>query len=268
MKRSIVNFAIKFGLTLLVSTLWFGSLEAKEVLVPVDNYPPFHIFSDDRENAFGEVISVLEAVIQEVNKEGGFDLILKTTKDTPFKRCLHMMKKGDAQLIGGLLDKDDRREYMHLLKYKPNSNKVFLIRSSWDKDIHGLADLSGKKVGVVSGFKYFKEFDKDESIIKDEAPRFDLSIRKLVGNRFDVVIATENEWLALKEKDPELSKQVKLATYKYDKPNPVYLGISKNSWLAEEQYLTVFTKVVDRMYLTNEFVKVIADFYESYSKQN
>ncbi len=238
--------------------------EAREILVPVDHFPPYQIVSPDREKTYGEVISILEAVVAAVNREGNFALTLKTTEDLPFKRCLQMMKSGNAQLIGGLLDKDDRREYMHLLRYKPNSHKVFVVSREEGWDFRELAELKGKSVGVVHGYRYFEAFDGDGTIFKDPAPNFGLSLKKLLRKRFPAAICTENEWLALKAKNPALAAKLKTATYRYNKPNPVYLGISKNSWLARPPYLETFRKVMERMYREREFVTIAADFYECY----
>ena len=260
-----LNKVLFFAVVCLFTFGIISSAHAKNVLVTIDNYPPFHIIPKDGSKPYGEVISVIEAVIKQVNIEGKFDLKLKFTKDTPFKRCLEMIKYGEAELIGGLLDKDDRRKYMHLMKYKPNSNKVFVLRKNWNNDISEFKELKGLRVGIVNGYKYFKEFDKDVTIKKDSAIRLNITLKKLAGNRFDVAICSESEWDSIKVSDPELASKLRLASYKYTKLNPVYFGISKKSWLAEPKYLKIFEKVVKKMNGNHEFVQVIADFYESYT---
>ena len=239
-------------------------IHAKDIIVPLDNYPPFQILPENGSPPYGEVISILKAIVDNVNQKNGYDLRLVFTKDTPFKRCLGMMQSGKADLIGGILDKDDRKGYMHLLKYKLNSNKMFLLRKDEPKDFQTLEDLSGYSVGTVLGYSYFKEFDANPKIKKDLARNLLLSLEKLKNKRFDVVICSEAEWEALKENNLKLASNFKPATLKYSWPNPVHIGISKKSWLGRSNYLQAFEKSVQEMYNNKEFLKIIDHFYQSY----
>ncbi|WP_022665554.1 substrate-binding periplasmic protein [Desulfospira joergensenii] len=238
-------------------------LFAKTILVPVDSYPPFHIFPEDGGPPYGEVISILKAVVDHVNQKHGYDFKLRFTRNTPFKRCLGMMRKGKADLIGGLLNKEDRCSYMHLLKYKPNSNKIFLLRKNESNDILKFEDLKGQKVGTIIGYVYFNPFDSDAEIRKDPVPNLILSLEKLKHHRYNVAICAEMEWKALRESDPAFASNFKEATYKYSKPNPVYIGISKKSWLGRTKYLEAFKEIVEDMYKKNQFIEIIQNFYKT-----
>ncbi len=247
--------------------IWPGPAAATEktVLVPVDSFPPFQIFPYDGGVPYGEVISVLQAIVRKVNLNNGYQLEMTFTPDTPFKRCLLMMKTGKAQLIGGIQDKADRRSYMVLIPYKPNSNKIFLLRARDPRKIRYLADLEGKTVGTVLGYTYFKEFDKNSKIKKSTARAIELSLRKLDAKRIDAVICPENQWQVLKTEDPDFTSKFKVEAYRYDKANPVNIGISKDSWLGSSEYIQAFETAIREMNQSGEIVKIIADFYRTYS---
>lgn len=242
-----------------------ATAENRTALVPVDSFPPFQIFPHDGGEPYGEVMSVLRAIVRKVNLDNGYRLRLSFTPDTPFKRCLLMMETGKAQLIGGIQDKEDRRDYMVLIPYKPNSNKIFLLRSRDERQIRYPADLEGKTVGTVLGYTYFKEFDNNHHIEKSTAGSIELSLKKLDAWRIDAVICPENQWQVLKREDPDFAAEFRVAAYRYDKPNPVNLGISKNSWLAQPEYIRAFETAIKEMNQSGEIVKIIAEFYKTYS---
>ncbi len=247
--------------------IWAGPAAAKErtVLVPVDSFPPFHIFPYDGGTPYGEVISVLQAIVRKVNLDNGYRLSMTFTPDTPFKRCLLMMKTGQAQLIGGIQDKADRENYLFLIPYKPNSNKIFLLRARDPRKIRYLTDLEGKTVGTVLGYTYFKEFDKNPKIEKSSVRAIELSLKKLDAGRIDAVICPENQWQVLATEDPDYASQFRVAAYRYDKANPVNIGISQNSWLGSPEYVRAFKTAVREMNQSGEIVKIIAEFYRTYS---
>ena len=247
--------------------IWAGlaAAEDRTVLVPVDNFPPFQIFPHDGGEPYGEVMSVLRAVVRKVNLDNGYRLRLAFTPDTPFKRCLLMMKTGRAQLIGGIQDKADRRDYMVLIPYKPNSNKIFLLRTGDSGKIRYLSDLEGKIVGTVLGYTYFKEFDKNPRIEKSTARHIELSLKKLDAGRIDAVICPENQWQVLKTENLDFASRFRVAAYRYDRSNPVNIGISKNSWLSAPEYIRAFEAAVGEMNRSGEIVKLIAEFYRTYS---
>ena len=70
--------------------------------------------------------------------------------------------------------------------------------------------------------------------------------------RYPVVICSESEWQVIAESDSAFVSPFKLATYKYDKPNPVYIGISKASWLGKAPYIEVFQQAVQEMFEKKE----------------
>ena len=247
---------------LFLTFMFIPILFAKNILIPIDSFPPFHIIPQNGDPPYGETISVLKAVVEKVNEENGWTFQVIFTKDTPFKRCLKMMNSGQADIIGGILDKEDRKEYMHLLKYKQNSNKVFLQRKTDNNNITKFEDLRGQTVGTIIGYVYFKQFDIDPQIIKDPVRNLFVSLNKLKVNRYNVVICTETEWITLQKKDPKFASNFKEAVYKYEKSNPVYLGISKKSWLSQRKYIDAFGQTVEEMLSQSEFTKIISDFYE------
>ncbi len=79
------------------------------------------------------------------------------------------------------------------------------------------------------------------------------------------MICPENQWQVLKTQDPDFTGKFRVAAYRYDKSNPVNIGISKNSWLAGPEYILAFETAVREMNQSGEIVKLIAEFYKTYS---
>lgn len=69
------------------------------------------------------------------------------------KRCLYMLEHGEADLAIGLRDTDERRKFLHFLKTPYR-----------EPALRSYADLTGLRIGVTSGAKYFDPFDSDKSI--------------------------------------------------------------------------------------------------------
>ncbi len=257
---------VKIAIYIIFSTVSLPfSVSAGNVLVPVDSFPPFHIFPTDGGPPYGEVISVIEAVIDRANRKHPLALEIQYTQDLPFARCLSMMKSGKADMIGGVLDKEDRRSYMHLLRYKNNSNKLFLLRRDDAGEIDGTGDLKGETVGTIIGYSYYKAFDHDPEIVKDPVRTLLIALKKLENKRYNIVICSEAEWLSLKKEDPDFASQFRTAAFRHIQDNPVYIGISKKSWLGRPENLRVLKQTIEDMYSKDDFTRIVSDFYYHYN---
>ena len=235
-----------------------------ELTMAIDNYPPYHIIPEDGAEPFGETIAIVKAVVHRVNHLGGFHLTIGYTPDTPFKRCLQMMKKGEADIMGGLFNTADRDGYMEMLEYKGRSNKVFVLPKGAHTSITAYDDLRGLKIGTQLGFLYFDRFDKDTTLQKAPVVRITQNIHKVLNGRIDTFILSEIQFKGLHERFPQMAARLKTAKYVYDAPNPVCIGISRRSFLADPIYLDVFRQVVKDMRMSGEFVRIMEAFYQGY----
>jgi len=241
-----------------------ATARGEQVTMAIDNYPPYHIIPEDGGEPYGETISIVKAVVGRVNRHGGFDFTLSYTPDTPFKRCLQMMKKGEADIMGGLFNKADREAYMEMLEYKGRSNKIFVLPKTSRITITSHEDLQGLKIGTQLGFLYFDTFDTDPTLHKAPVVRIKQNMHKLLKGRIDTFVLSEIQFNSLNEAYPALTAQLKVAEYVYDQANPVCIGISRQSFLMAPVYLDIFRKVVTDMRTSGEFVRILEAFYEAY----
>ena len=259
----------------LVCALWvalcFGSSETAlglEVIMAIDHYPPYHIVPTGGGEPYGETISIVNAVVERVNRQGGFDISLRYTPDTPFKRCLQMMKKGEADIMGGLFNKADRETYMEMLEYKGRSNKIFVLLNTSRVSIATYDDLKNLVIGTQLGFLYFDRFDADSTLKKAPVLRIKQNMHKLLAGRIDTFILSEIQFKGIQDQYPKLASQLKTADYVYDKLNPVCIGISRQSILSDPIYLDIFRNVVSDMLANGEFLRILEEFYRGYYSTN
>ena len=154
-------------------------------------------------------------VTREVVKQAGY---IPELKVAPWARCLAMIKNGDADVLGNVYLKEERKQFMHYSEEAVFNFKQFLYvkkskEFSFDGDIYSLAPY---KIGTRIGFSYGSEFDK---AAKNKAlqirPLSDThkNMKKLIAGRVDMIIenpmnlSSDLEFVGEKN----LLKQVKLA---------------------------------------------------------
>jgi len=167
-----------------------------------------------------------------------------------------MMRDGSADIMLGLLDKPERREYMHLYRYLDNSHKAFYALKSRNWRVNSFEDLAGLNIGVVHGFKYFPKFDQEtESFRLNSAPSVLINLRRLLAGRVDLVIATKMEGDYIIRKNPHFQKFIEPVNYQYLAENPVFVGLSKRSRYANKA--EQLESLVASMKSSKEFVRII-----------
>ena len=202
------------------------------------------------------------AIVKAVTQKLGLELVF--TPDTPFKRCLLYMKNGRVDIMGGLLHTTERAETMHLLEYTGKSIKLFLVKKGSHRNVDKYEDLERLRIGTVLGFKYFRAFDKDKELKKDSASTLEKSVRMLLAERVDVVIASDAQYNSLLRENKSLIDQTKICSYVHDEYNPVHIGISKASKFGSGEYLDAFRDIVLQMYENGEIHLIREAFYEDY----
>jgi polar amino acid transport system substrate-binding protein len=136
-------------------------------------------------NESGFEIDIFKAVIAKMGLSARFT-------QYPWKRCLYVLKSGEADVLISLLKKEDRDKYTYYSAEPISiSNTVFFTKSNRNLDFKGsYEELRDLKIGVVDGFSYGSAFDKAAYLNKDVALNPIILIRKLLAGRND--IAAEN----------------------------------------------------------------------------
>lgn len=107
----------------------------------------------------------------------------------PWKRCLMMLKQGEAD---GALDifKASERDDLLLYPSEPMSdvNWVLFQANARPHPFNSLDDLKGLTVGVSPGYLYSPEFDSSTTFIREPAPSHEANFGKLIRGRIDLLV--------------------------------------------------------------------------------
>lgn len=180
----------------------------------------------------------------------------------PFARRLQQLKTGEIDLLAGLLKNSNREEFTFFLStpYKKKTNKIFLMRKGEGQQLQKYEDLYNLRVGVQVGSNYFPRFDTDPKIRKFASTDNESRIHMLLKNRFDVLIHTEIYCKHLVYK-MGLQEKVEVAPYAYTEYNPVYIGISKKSYLYQKR--DELDAVFSRMVESGEIDRLIQSYFKT-----
>ena len=224
--------------------------EEKSLTMCVSHFPPYQVVLPGQ-MPIGENIA---ATTYFFNKLG---FKINFTEDNSIWRCLGMLKAGKVDIMSGLLDAPERREFAHLLVYSSLNEKSFYVNKNGPK-ITKFADLKGLKIAVLKGIKQFEKFDNapddyfEKVYVNDMAAAF----RVLAAGKVDVVVSTEFNDLAKYQSSS--NKDVKKITLNLDDAALLFIALSKKSkvaHLAEE-----FSLLSKKTYANDEFTQVINEF--------
>ncbi|NDV18947.1 transporter substrate-binding domain-containing protein [Pseudodesulfovibrio sp. JC047] len=178
----------------------------------------------------------------------------------PWIRGVAMIETGDADIISGILKRQDRENTMIFLEppYKTRSAKVFYLRNNTPDIIH-YTDLSHRSIGTQRGAQYFEQFDSDTSLNKQPIHNNALNFKKLISGRINTIIVTESigDYLIA---ELHIADKVKKATFRYDSVIPVYFALSKKSSLV--QCLPQLLKANRLLKESGAFDRIIDTFFE------
>lgn len=162
----------------------------------------------------------------------------------PWKRCITETDEGLSG-TGGIYKNEDR------LKKYDFSEQIFVekmaVYFSKTKPVsfNSVADLLGKKIGVIRGWSYGDDFDKavkEGKITIDEVKADSQNFQKLASGRVDAILAIEEAGAAsLKTGQfPGIEKSPK---YLFE--NPTFLAFNKSK--KQTDILTKFNQAIDEM---------------------
>jgi polar amino acid transport system substrate-binding protein len=232
---------------------------AERIVVPMDPWPPWKLVKEDWRVDEGIDSRLVEALLAAYNTQYGAALQAEYV-GCPWKRCLEMMRGGEADLISGIFKRPEREDYLLFIDppYKSKSSKVFYVPKGKKASIRQYEDLYGLKLGTQAGVKYFERFDNDAKLHKEETSDDVANFNKLEYGRIDAAISTETQADYLIAVHGFKGKFEK-AAYQYDEDLPVYFAISKKSPLAERA--TRMSDIIARMKDDGIFEKIIQDFF-------
>lgn len=172
----------------LIIVLFFSTL-CEDVFAQTRHKPLRVVYTDWYPYTFtknsvaqGFEIEIFQAVLLRMNAYA-------TYSEFPWKRCLDMIKNGNADVVISALKTPERETFVVF----PESNisisrTVFVTLKKNSINYTGdLEQLKGYSIGVIMGFTYGSAFDNASYLIKDEAVDARTLIMKLTRGRNDVI---------------------------------------------------------------------------------
>ena len=225
---SSIKLMREFLLPLIFISILFGveRLQAEELKVCVDPYPPFKIVDSAGKVSGGIDIHLIRTLTEAM----GVKAVYTTA---PWARCLANLKNGRSDFVSGIRKSKEREEYLHYIEppYKTRSVKVFYVNKGDEARFQTFDDLQKSTVGILRKAKYFEEFDSDDGITKYEVSDEVLGFKMLQLNRIDAFLTTEEVGDYILEQN-DLTDLFSKAEYKYNQEVKVYFALSKKSSLA------------------------------------
>jgi ABC-type amino acid transport substrate-binding protein len=228
----------------------------KQLTMCVTHYPPYQITSPEQA-PIGENIAITTHFFNTL----GFTI--NFTKNNSFWRCLAMLEAGKVDLMSGLLDAPERRDFAHLFSYSSLNEKSFYVKNK-NLNISRFSDLKGLKVAVLRGIKQFKQFDNapDGYLEKVYVSDLDAAIRILAAGKVDVFISTDFLYLKKFKDKTKATQEIEKIIVKLDDSALLFTGLSKKSKVAH--LAPKFSKLSKVMHESGEFKKIINKFKMEY----
>lgn len=204
-----------------------GLVVAQELVVVVEEWPPYRIPDDDGPAGFGGIDMDLLAYL-----EGELGVVFRVERH-PFARALEMIRTGQGHVITGIARTDERAEY---IAYVPTSysevRPVFYTQRGRGKEIRTYDDLYGLSVGYSLNSAYFEPFNSDTRLTKVGVSTERQLLQMVALGRLDVTIGTDPN-ISYDASRYGLSDRVEPTMFVPEPSTPLYLGLSPRSTAVE-----------------------------------
>jgi len=170
-------------LIFIIMTVFSGELLAEEkyVIVGQENYAPFNM-----QDKNGELSGIDIEIITRAAEIAGVKLSITLL---PWARALKMAVIGEADGIFGCGRKPEREKVLHYPETPVRNVEIgFFVNKHFKGEIKSLGRLKGQSIGVVVNYFASKEFNDDNTILKEHAANATVLFKKLMHNRNQVAI--------------------------------------------------------------------------------
>jgi polar amino acid transport system substrate-binding protein len=219
--KKIMSFALSCMVTMVGISASAARAEDIIKVALVQDLEPFVVNDGSRYD--GVYPRLMKELAKHANMRAEFS-------ECPVKRCEVWLQNGQTDLVIGLRDTPQRKEYVRFLSvpHRVGSTRVFYLRKGEGKKIKRYEDLYSNKIGVLLGSKYFEPFDSDSKILKEEVAREESNIQKLLRGRIDAFVIPEDRGEYYLSK-LNVRDKVERAPYAFKDSLPRYIGISTKS---------------------------------------
>ncbi len=231
--------------------LFFGNhVSAQSITLGYVNFPPYE-FEEK-----GEPSGILVKIVEMLFEKADISLALKFL---PFKRAYEYVKTGNSE-IDGLFNFYKTKERLNFFDYTEpviNNPLVFFVRKDSMLKYNRLEDLKGLKVGVMRGYTYGTDFDKNSLFLREPTDSHKLNFIKLIYGRTDTYPCDQLVGIHVAMKN-KLMSGLKIL------PTPLtvmdgYIGFTKGK---HQETINRINKIIVKMHQTGEIEKIFNQYIE------
>ena len=207
-------------------TAGFGFAEEKKVRVVCDPWTPWMKGESMQAPTGGIFVEVVEELFRRAKIPNAITVY-------PFGRCMHMMRKGESEVILMVSKNAEREKFMAFSEpvvrsaYVAYFNREKMPDFSWEK----WEDLRSLRIGTAEGFYYGEGFKVAVSKYKiqvESVPMDGLNIKKLLAGRLDLILLDRMHAETLLASNPLYREKLQMAE-KVICETPYHIAISKES---------------------------------------
>lgn len=222
--------------------------EPLQVTVGLSHAPPYHIVQDDG------VRGLYVEVFDNIAKRLGWQVVYR---EAPLRRVLWMMERGEADIMLGPLKTERREQYMVFVAAAyPAEPKLFFYHREKNR-IDSYEDLYNKRIGVLRGSSYFREFEQDEGLIKEPVGDYESLMRMLARDYLDVVIAPE---MIGRYAASRIGKNLRVSPFSVP-GEPSHIALSKKSLVLDQA--DAIAEALQSMRDDGTFASILARYYSN-----
>ena len=182
----------------------------------------------------------------------------------PWKRCLCLMREGDADILSSAYKKPDREAYMIYFDtpYLNSLPIAFYTKKGKGSEIETYEDLYRlKSIGTLRGASYFPRFDRDTKIEKYEVSSQGLLLPMIINGRLDAFAGYVNT-VNYRITAEGYRGMIEKSEYEYKEKAEVYFAVSKKSPLSKRIY--EFNEVNSQLIREGVIPRIIQSYYQKY----
>ena len=150
----------------------------------------------------------------------------------PFPRCLKMAEQGELDIVAGLINNQQRRQYLRFLSppmMQFHSAFVFYAKAGSPLKLEKLEDIQGHSVAVLRNGVYFPAFDNAKNFTRVPVNSEVIALEMVALGRVDFAITVEKTALkSLQDAGLDVA-DLQRQPYSHQQHINGYLAFAKNS---------------------------------------
>ena len=239
---------LKKASILLAVFLFFSTSSAfgEKITLAYVDFPPYEFQANNK--ADGILVKLVERIFQLAD----IDLELKFL---PFQRAYQYTLRDE---VNGLFNFYKTPERLALFDYSEKiiqNPLVLFIKKGSTITFNTLADLKGLRVGVLRGYTYGIDFDKNTSFVKEIGNSHESNFKKLAMGRLDVYVCDRLVGLHVARENRLISEFEIL-------PVPViimdgHIGFAKDK---HKSIILKINKIIKEMHQNGEIEKILGSY--------